>query len=260
MRTEEGANHWTWGNGFDRFATFSAWTQAAVAPSRRQIVLNALAHKPGGRVPEPGELFRNPDWAATFQQLLDAESRHRDRLAGLRAAGDAFYREKFRYAQDYDLLLRLLSEGRVLANVADALLQYRLSPGAATSAHAVHQWLFAEKAREFHRQRLDHGGDDYEDWDPREILAFDGAQLQAACEEDPNFGYALLKRLLGVVAERLLATRMQLMDMSAPAYPTTDNEQQFDTRSLPTGVYLVRLEVKSDRGRAVKFYKLGIAR
>lgn len=44
-------------------------------------------------------------------------------------------------------------------------------------------------------------------------LAFDGAQLQAACEEDPVFGYALLKRLLGVVAERLQATRMQLMDM-----------------------------------------------
>jgi len=47
---------------------------------------------PGGRVPEPGSLWKQPRWAATFRKLLDAEAGGRDRESGLRAAHDAFYR------------------------------------------------------------------------------------------------------------------------------------------------------------------------
>ncbi len=47
-------------------------------------------------------------------------------------------------------------------------------------------------------------------------LAFEGARLRQACEQDPSFGYALMKRLLKVVAERLQATRLQLLDVYAP--------------------------------------------
>jgi CRP/FNR family cyclic AMP-dependent transcriptional regulator len=48
-------------------------------------------------------------------------------------------------------------------------------------------------------------------------LVFDGAQLREACDQDCSFGYALLGRLLGVVAERLQATRIQLLDMYSPS-------------------------------------------
>ena len=48
-------------------------------------------------------------------------------------------------------------------------------------------------------------------------LVFDGARLREACAEDPSFGYALLRRLLAVVADRLQATRVQLLDMYSPA-------------------------------------------
>jgi len=50
-----------------------------------------------------------------------------------------------------------------------------------------------------------------------DALGFEASDLLAACSEDPAFGYALMRRLLGVVAERLQATRVQLLDMYSPA-------------------------------------------
>lgn len=47
-------------------------------------------------------------------------------------------------------------------------------------------------------------------------LAFDGPELLAACRDDKAFGYALMYRMLGVVSERLQATRLQLLDMYSP--------------------------------------------
>ena len=49
---------------------------------------------PGGRVPEVGEVWRNPDWARVLRRLTEAEAdaKHKGRAAGLRAARDAFYR------------------------------------------------------------------------------------------------------------------------------------------------------------------------
>jgi CRP-like cAMP-binding protein len=44
-------------------------------------------------------------------------------------------------------------------------------------------------------------------------LAFPGQPLRELCDGDPALGYALLKQLLGLVTERLDATRFQLVDM-----------------------------------------------
>jgi CRP/FNR family transcriptional regulator, cyclic AMP receptor protein len=52
--------------------------------------------------------------------------------------------------------------------------------------------------------------------EPVRAVAFDGARLRQACEQDPAFGYQLLKKLLKVVAGRLQATRIQMLDMYAP--------------------------------------------
>ena len=49
-----------------------------------------------------------------------------------------------------------------------------------------------------------------------EALALDGGALLTACKRDPQFGFVLMQRLLGVVAERLQATRLQLHDMYSP--------------------------------------------
>jgi len=51
---------------------------------------------------------------------------------------------------------------------------------------------------------------------PVQALAFDGAALLDACRADPAFGFALMYRMLGVVSERLQATRLQVLDMYSP--------------------------------------------
>jgi len=43
--------------------------------------------------------------------------------------------------------------------------------------------------------------------------AFDGSCLRDKCENDPGLGYELMKRFAGIVATRLQATRLQLLDL-----------------------------------------------
>jgi CRP/FNR family cyclic AMP-dependent transcriptional regulator len=52
--------------------------------------------------------------------------------------------------------------------------------------------------------------------DPVKALAIDGPALLTACRKDTAFGFALMLRILGVVSERLQATRLQLHDMHSP--------------------------------------------
>jgi CRP-like cAMP-binding protein len=49
-----------------------------------------------------------------------------------------------------------------------------------------------------------------------EALALDGGALLSLCKRDPEFGFVFMHRLLGVVAERLQAARLQLHDMYSP--------------------------------------------
>jgi len=43
--------------------------------------------------------------------------------------------------------------------------------------------------------------------------AFDGVRLKAECDADPAFGYSIMCRILEVAAERLRATRFQMLDV-----------------------------------------------
>jgi len=45
------------------------------------------------------------------------------------------------------------------------------------------------------------------------IVGIDSAKLREACEEDHDFGYVVMRRLLNVVSSRLLVSRLQLIDM-----------------------------------------------
>lgn len=54
---------------------------------------SAQLYLPQGKLPEVGDVFRNPDLAQTFERLLQAErAAAGDRRAGLQAALDVFYR------------------------------------------------------------------------------------------------------------------------------------------------------------------------
>jgi CRP-like cAMP-binding protein len=58
---------------------------------------------------------------------------------------------------------------------------------------------------------------------PVETLAFDGGRLLAACRDDPELGFVLMRRLLLIVSERLDATRLQLMDTFSPVAARAGN-------------------------------------
>ena len=47
-------------------------------------------------------------------------------------------------------------------------------------------------------------------------LAFEGEQLLGTFHANPEFGLAFMLRLMGVVSERLRATRVQLLDLYSP--------------------------------------------
>jgi CRP-like cAMP-binding protein len=53
--------------------------------------------------------------------------------------------------------------------------------------------------------------------EPTEALVVPAGELAGLCEGDCAFGYALMRRLLGVVAERLQSTRTTLIDTYLPA-------------------------------------------
>lgn len=55
---------------------------------------SARVYQPGGKPPEPGSIFRNPDAGRTLRKLVDAERQRgtKDRRAALRAARDRFYK------------------------------------------------------------------------------------------------------------------------------------------------------------------------
>jgi CRP/FNR family transcriptional regulator, cyclic AMP receptor protein len=63
--------------------------------------------------------------------------------------------------------------------------------------------LLSSVEKQFQARALEHA----------EAIAFDGALLRQACEDDPAFGYRVMRRVVRLVAGRLQATRLQLVDM-----------------------------------------------
>ena len=45
------------------------------------------------------------------------------------------------------------------------------------------------------------------------VIGIDSAKLRDACDEDHDFGYIVMRRLLNIVSSRLLVSRLQLIDM-----------------------------------------------
>ncbi len=52
--------------------------------------------------------------------------------------------------------------------------------------------------------------------EPVDAVVFDGPKLRAAMEQHPELGYAVSKNLLAMVAGRLQATRVRLLDLYRP--------------------------------------------
>jgi CRP/FNR family cyclic AMP-dependent transcriptional regulator len=49
--------------------------------------------------------------------------------------------------------------------------------------------------------------------EPVRVLTFDGQELRGLCEANHEVGYQVMRQLVRVLSERLLATRLQLLDL-----------------------------------------------
>ena len=81
-------------NGFPMYDDLHDFIQGQVATFTGKYPSTGQLYLPGGRVPEIGEVFRNPDLARTLKLLCKAESSaaRKGRIAGIEAARDAFYK------------------------------------------------------------------------------------------------------------------------------------------------------------------------
>ena len=88
------------------------------------------------------------------------------------------YRSKFKYCEDYDFFLRLLTDGRKLVNIPHriAITRKRIRPGWYNSPLF---YEFGLKAKEFYRERIATGADSYASFDPSTIRPKDASYTSA---------------------------------------------------------------------------------
>ncbi len=56
------------------------------------------------------------------------------------------------------------------------------------------------------------------------VIATDNTKLQELCDRDHDIGYLFMRHMTGVIANRLLVTRLQLLDMFAEPMETKSDE------------------------------------
>jgi gamma-glutamyltranspeptidase/glutathione hydrolase len=96
------------------------------SPKLKKYPTSTKVYLPGNRVPQPGEIFRNPDLARTLRKLVEAEQQNasKGRHAGLQAARDRFYkgdiaREMAKFSEDNGGLFRYEDFASYTAKVED---------------------------------------------------------------------------------------------------------------------------------------------
>ena len=141
----------------------------------------------------------------THPFVADFRPEHKARLAAL-AKEARFHADQviFREGDDYSVLY-LLGTGMVALELE--------IPG-----HVLRvQTIYAGEVFDW-SALLPHAGKHFQARALEDVtaLAFEGEELLASFQRDPEFGLAFMLRLMGVVSERLRATRLQLLDMYSP--------------------------------------------
>lgn len=112
----------------------------------------------------------------------------------------------FRYADPADHFY-LLTSGRITLEVASIegppLELQELGPGELLGW----SWLIPPYSMSFQARAVA----------PSTVIEFDGMAIRAHCDEDPAFGYALLKRFANLMSERVAYAREKMMAEWSPS-------------------------------------------
>jgi len=79
------------------------------------------------------------------------------------------YREKFRFAQDVDLYLNLLSQKKRMFNMDEELILFRFHDHSVSSEKRAMQYAFAYEALKQFRQRMETGNDSYDTFEEKKM-------------------------------------------------------------------------------------------
>ncbi len=114
--------------------------------------------------------------------------------------GELIFREG-----DHSSFFYILIEGNVALEILSPGRPLRVST---LTGGEVLGWssLTSENGKQFQARALE----------PVRALAIDGTRLARACEQDFAFGFRVMRAVLSVITERLLATRAQLVDIYSP--------------------------------------------
>lgn len=83
---------------------------------------------------------------------------------------DIRYRDKMLGCEDYDLYFRLILENKMMANITEVLLKYRILPSSISrSKNLFIRWMFVEKARSFFKESKRKRKDSYIQFEPEDF-------------------------------------------------------------------------------------------
>ncbi len=130
---------------------------------------------------------------------------HITRLAGMASEVNFTPGELIFHEGDHSSLFYLLISGNVALEVLPAGRPVRVST---LVAGEVLGWssVTGDDGKQFQARALE----------DVHALAFDGARLRHACEQDYAFGFWFMRAILNVMAVRLHAIRAQLLDIYSP--------------------------------------------
>lgn len=94
------------------------------------------------------------------------------------------YRPKMYYTEEYDLYLRLFSDGKKLVHQRDILFKYRILQNSLSRKNkAIIQALFKQKAIYFYHERINTGKDSYDNFNPDDYLQIFNENYNSTIED-----------------------------------------------------------------------------
>ena len=127
--------------------------------------------------------------------------------------GKTGYREKFRYSQDYDLYLNLLSKKYILGNTEEVLLKERVIPSSITYTRKKEQEFFRNKAKQFYFERMKYGRDSYNLMEISKGSSEPGQISQKKNESEGLYFYNKQKIYYQLFSRRTREARKQISEL-----------------------------------------------